>query len=188
MGVFVITDGETTDVLTSIYDGPSLPNGYINYHRIGTICVDSTGTLFGNYPKVTFSKDIAANYRTVRESLDKKADSSLDNISSRAISYIGSLVSLDYANPISKSTNVVYRADFAGVIKFVNFQGGEATIYASPDRSLVDNKNQSCLQEINNSSNKYCLTVPLDKDDYYAVYSNVVDTKCVFIPVKGNGI
>lgn len=188
LGVFVITDGETTDVLTSIYDGPSLPNGYINYHRIGTICVDSTGTLFGNYPKVTFSKDIAANYRTVRESLDKKADSSLDNISSRAISYIGSLVSLDYANPISKSTNVVYRADFAGVIKFVNFQGGEATIYASPDRNLVDNKNQSCLQEINNSSNKYCLTVPLDKDDYYAVYSNATDTKCAFIPVKGSGI
>lgn len=188
LGVFVITDGETTDVLTSIYDGPSLPNGYINYHRIGTICVGSTGTLFGNYPKVTFSKDIAANYRTIRESLDKKADSSLDNISNNAISYITSLVSLDYANSISKSTSVVYKADTAGVVKFVNFQGGEATVYASPNRDLVDNKNQSCLQEINNSSNKYCLTVPLDKDDYYAVYSNVVDTKCVFIPVKGNGI
>lgn len=188
LGVFVITDGETTDVLTSIYDGPSLPNGYINYHRIGTICVDSTGTLFGNYPKVTFSKDIAANYRTVRESLDKKADSSLDNISNNAISYIASLVSLDYANSILKSTSVVYKADTAGVVKFVNFQGGEATVYASPNRDLVDNKNQSCLQEINNSSNKYCLTVPLDKDDYYAVYSNATDTKCVFIPVKGSGI
>ena len=188
LGVFVITDGETTDVLTSIYDGPSLPNGYINYHRIGTICVDSTGTLFGNYPKVTFSKDIAANYRTVRESLDKKADSSLDNISNNAISYIASLVSLDYANSILKSTSVVYKADTAGVVKFVNFQGGEATVYAGPNRDLVDNKNQSCLQEINNSSNKYCLTVPLDKDDYYAVYSNATDTKCVFIPVKGSGI
>lgn len=188
LGVFVITDGETTDVLTSIYDGPSLPNGYINYHRIGTICVDSTGTLFGNYPKVTFSKDIAANYRTVRESLDKKADSSLDNISNNAISYITSLVSLDYANSILKSTSVVYKADTAGVVKFVNFQGGEATVYASPNRDLVDTKNQSCLQEINNSSNKYCLTVPLDKDDYYAVYSNATDTKCVFIPVKGSGI
>lgn len=188
LGVFVITDGETTDVLTSIYDGPSLPNGYINYHRIGTICVDSTGTLFGNYPKVTFSKDIAANYRTVRESLDKKADSSLDNISNNAISYIASLVSLDYANSILKSTSVVYKADTAGVVKFVNFQGGEATVYASPNRDLVDTKNQSCLQEINNSSNKYCLTVPLDKDDYYAVYSNATDTKCVFIPVKGSGI
>lgn len=188
LGVFVITDGETTDVLTSIYDGPSLPNGYINYHRIGTICVDSTGTLFGNYPKVTFSKDIAANYRTVRESLDKKADSSLDNISNNAISYIASLVSLDYANSIVKSTSVVYKADTAGVVKFVNFQGGESTVYASPNRDLVDNKNQSCLQEINNSSNKYCLTVPLDKGDYYAVYSNATDTKCVFIPVKGSGI
>lgn len=188
LGVFVITDGETTDVLTSIYDGPSLPNGYINYHRIGTICVDSTGTLFGNYPKVTFSKDIAANYRTVRESLDKKADSSLDNLSNNAISYITSLVSLDYANSILKSTSVVYKADTAGVVKFVNFQGGEATVYASPNRDLVDTKNQSCLQEINNSSNKYCLTVPLDKDDYYAVYSNATDTKCVFIPVKGSGI
>lgn len=188
LGVFVITDGETTDVLTSIYDGPSLPNGYVNYHRIGTICVDSTGTLFGNYPKVTFSKDIAANYRTVRESLDKKADSSLDNLSNNAISYITSLVSLDYANSILKSTSVVYKADTAGVVKFVNFQGGEATVYASPNRDLVDNKNQSCLQEINNSSNKYCLTVPLDKDDYYAVYSNATDTKCVFIPVKGSGI
>lgn len=188
LGVFVITDGETTDVLTSIYDGPSLPNGYINYHRIGTICVDSTGALFGNYPKVTFSKDIAANYRTIRESLDKKADSSLDNISNNAISYIASLVSLDYANSILKSTSVVYKADTAGVVKFVNFQGGEATVYASPNRDLVDNKNQSCLQEINNSSNKYCLTVPLDKDDYYAVYSNATDIKCVFIPVKGSGI
>lgn len=188
LGVFVITDGETTDVLTSIYDGPSLPNGYVNYHRIGTICVDSTGTLFGNYPKVTFSKDIAANYRTVRESLDKKADSSLDNLSNNAISYITSLVSLDYANSILKSTSVVYKADTAGVVKFVNFQGGEATVYASPNRDLVDNKNQSCLQEINNSSNKYCLTVPLDKDDYYAVYSNATDAKCVFIPVKGSGI
>lgn len=188
LGVFVITDGETTDVLTSIYDGPSLPNGYINYHRIGTICVDSTGTLFGNYPKVTFSKDIAANYRTIRESLDKKADSSLDNISNNAISYIASLVSLDYANSIVKSTSVVYKADTAGVVKFINFQGGEATVYASPNRDLVDNKNQSCLQEINNSSNKYCLTVPLDKDDYYAVYSNATDTKCAFIPVKGSGI
>lgn len=188
LGVFVITDGETTDVLTSIYDGPSLPNGYINYHRIGTICVDSTGTLFGNYPKVTFSKDIAANYRTVRESLDKKADSSLDNISSRAISYIGSLVSLDYERRVTRSINAVYRADFAGVIKFVNFQGGEATIYASPDRNLVATKNQYCLQEINNSSNKYCLTVSVDKGDYYAVYSNATDTKCVFILVKGSGI
>jgi len=188
LGVFVITDGENTDILTSIYDGPSLPNGFINYHRIGTICVDSTGSLFGNYPKVTFSKDIAANYRTIRESLNNKADSSFDNISNKAISYVGSLVSLDYANPVLKSTGVVYRAEVAGAVKFINYQGGEAAIYASPNRDLVANKNQSCLQDINSSGNKYCLTVSLDKNDYYAVYSSATDIKCNFIPAKSNGI
>lgn len=131
LNVFVITDDKGhTDILTSPYSGPTLPAGYTYYHRIGKICIGETANLFGAFPSTSIAIDAAGRYETVSNDLSKKADSTLQNLSSEATSRVAQLAAprIVDSTAISLSSGVFYQAPSTGHIVVYN-NTNATTIY-----------------------------------------------------------
>lgn len=137
LGVYVITDGDTTDVLTSPYSGPTLPAGYIYYHRIGTISIDENNHLFGAFPGTSIAIDAATNYKNVNDKVVLKADSSLKNINSDGAKYAGLLSYPRRSSSTNLVNNTVYRAAKSGYVYV--YASGTAVVYNHSIQSLVSN-------------------------------------------------
>lgn len=139
LNVFVITnDAGTTDVLTSPYSGPTLPVGFTYYHRIGKICIGEFANLFGAFPSVSIGIDAAGRYETAMEEVNKKANSSLNNINSEAMKLVSTLSAprVEVQSSSSLSNMVVYQAKVSGYVRVYNTVGS-TLIYNHFDSSRV---------------------------------------------------
>ena len=144
LNVFVITnDAGTTDVLTSPYSGPTLPVGFTYYHRIGKISIGETANLFGAFPSVSIGIDAAGKYETASAEIDKKANSSLNNLNSEAMKLVSTLSAprMDMNNSSALSNMVVYQAPVSGYV----------IVYNTVNTTLVYNHSASELVSQNSA-------------------------------------
>ena len=142
LNVFVITnDAGTTDVLTSPYSGPTLPVGFTYYHRIGKISIGETANLFGAFPSVSIGIDAAGKYETVRAEIDKKANSSLNNLNSEAMKLVSTLSAPRMSSSSALSNMVVYQAPVSGYV----------IVYNTVNTTLVYNHSASVLVSQNSA-------------------------------------
>lgn len=142
LGVFAITDDKgKTDILTSPNSGPTLPDDYVYYHRIGTVSVDADGKIVDLFPKTTMGIDIASNYAYIQNKVDNKLDSNLKNIgksSALLVNLVAPRTNSGYADT-TIITNTVYKADVAGYV--YAYAPNATTIHNSSSYESVYNLN-----------------------------------------------
>lgn len=140
LNVFAINNGTQTDILTSIYDAPQLPAGYINFKRLGSVILsaEDTATLVNPYPTVDLSEDFVKGFETLNNRITDCATVDMDNLSEKGYINLGNLVTPNYhATPIHNlAPGVVYKADIPGYIWVTcnmnnPASGGELAIVAS---------------------------------------------------------
>lgn len=118
--VFAITDGVTTDILTSKYDNPQLPAGYNYFKQIGSVILtaEDVPQLIDIYSKNGLSKEFVQGFPTLTSRIDKCLDTNLNNISKTGITNLSNFSMpqygrMDYQN---LSSSVIYQATVPGYI------------------------------------------------------------------------
>lgn len=184
LGVFVITDGTSTDVLTSPYSGPTLPAGYIYYHRIGTISIDENAHLFGDFPNTSLAIDAASNYKNVNDKVILKADSSLKNISKEGAHYVGLLSAPRRSSTTTLINNTVYRASKTGYVYVYNTTS-TTIVYNHSINSMVSSGDPSAASGGSPAGIPCC--TPIAAGSYYKVVSPSA-TVMTFVPCMGEDL
>lgn len=184
LGVFVITDGQNTDVLTSPYSGPTLPAGYVYYHRIGTISIDENAHLFGDFPNTSIAIDAASNYKNVTNKVTLKADSSLKNISTGGAKYVCVLSAPRRSATTTIVNDTVYRASQTGYVYVYN-PSATTMVYNHSIQSLVAISSHNAASG-GAAAGIPCCT-PVAAGSYYKVVSSGA-TVMVFTPCIGEDL
>lgn len=185
LNVFVITDDQgNTDVLTSPYSGPTLPMGYTYYHRIGKICIGEFAELFGAFPSTSISIDAAGKYEYISEEVNKRANSSLNNINSDATKLVATLVApkLDDIHRTNISNQVTYKADVSGYIHVYNTTNA-TLIYNNNDIYKVSGSWAEAL--VGGAPVGVPCSAYVSKGSYYMVNSTAADF-IKFTPAVGS--
>lgn len=187
LGVFAITDDNgKTDIITSPYSGPTMPDDYTYYHRIGTVSVNTDGKIIDLFPKTTFGVDIASKYASIREDVSKKVDSDLKNLNLTALKRISNSVaprtSADYADT-TLIVGTVYKAPCAGYI-YVFDQSNSVAIYNHSNQSNVSGQTLNALVA---SSNANCMCSAFVSEGSFYKVTGVRSANSIikFIPTIG---
>lgn len=184
LNVFVITNGSVTDILTSPYSGPTLPQGYVYYHRIGKISIGETGNLFGDFPNTSISIDTAGKFEYVSSKISEKLDSDLKNINSSAMKEIATLSSPKSDSYSTIINNTVYQAPYSGYITVFN-KSANTLIYNSHNQSYVASNNESTL--VSGAPTGIPCSVLVKGGTYYKVVSSGA-TLIRFTPSVGSAL
>ena len=189
LGVFVITDGESTDVLTSTLDGPALPNGYLNYHKIGTICLRDTSELFNPFPTKTFAKDMASQYEYISNKLVLKANADMSNLSQEGLMTLANMSTPRLSNQqIKLSNNVVYKADVTSGSVLLYTSDGTRSIYVGASRDKVANSEKDTVVYSSSVTGSASGIVRVPKGYYYKIIYTGTLENSAFIPDMAYGL
>lgn len=200
INVFAITDGVTTDILTSKYENPQLPSGYNSFKQIGSVILtaEDVPQLTDIYSQKGLSKEYVQGFPTITSKIDSCLDTDLNHISRVGMNNLTNYVMPQYGrvNYKTLSSSVIYQADVPGYV-WVSGQNNNATsqmgVFGSFDSSDISSTStplNKCLWAIKDTSGNNTLAgaavIPIPKGMYYKFYAGSGTTGiAVFIPTVG---
>ena len=193
LNVFLVTDGVNTDIITSIYSSPLIPNGLVsNYHQIGTVCIDDSGYLFNFFPEVSLSTDILNDYAYISEQLSTKATSDLSNVSTKGLVNLTNLCLPNSLNGTIISQGTVYLANNASYLRVLSVSGtsvGNITVYGDINESNITNSSHSAIIHIASPvDGVVAFMIPIPKGFYFKYLTSTGDVNATLIPMASNNL
>lgn len=192
LNVFVVSDGNNTDIMTSILSTPLLSSGLTSYHQIGTVCLDEDGYLFNFYPQKTLSNDATNNYEYLSGKINSKANTELTNVTSKGLSYITNLCYPKSLSGSIVSKDTVYFANNASYLRVLSASGatiGNITVYTSIDKSDIANTVYNAITyKATPVDGVLAFTLVIPKGFYFKYTMTTGDVDATLVPMASSNL